>query len=150
MSGASLTGDFDALKALREDLARVGADGVALAVKGMAAEAVDLVADGFRSSTAPSGAAWRPLARARSRNRRRGDRGKPLVDTGRLRASVTARPVVTRDSFTIGTNVIYAATHQYGRGPIPARPFLPSPDPPPAWARRLEEAAREAIGGLLA
>jgi phage gpG-like protein len=24
----------------------------------------------------------------------------------------------------VGTNVVYAATHQFGRGAIPARPFL--------------------------
>jgi phage virion morphogenesis protein len=48
--------------------------------------------------------------------------GKPLIDTGRLRNSITARS--DSDSAEVGTNVIYAATHQFGRGAIPARPFL--------------------------
>lgn len=146
---AGVSGDFGALRSLGDSLRRVGAQGVRVAAKAMAAEAVDLVAEGFRGSKAPDASAWRPLARARARNRRKGDRGKPLVDTGRLRASVTARPVVTADSFTIGTGLVYAATHQYGRGAIPARPFLPLPNLPPTWARTLEDAAREAIAILL-
>ncbi len=146
---AGVSGDFAALRSLGDSLRRVGAQGVRVAVKAMAAEAVDLVADGFRGSKAPDGSPWRPLSRARARNRRRGDRGKPLIDTGRLRASVTARPVVTADGFAIGTNLTYARTHQYGRGAIVARPFLPVPDLPPQWARALEGAAREAISPLL-
>lgn len=31
-------------------------------------------------------------------------------------------------TLTMGTNLVYAATHQWGRGPIPARPFLPGVD----------------------
>ncbi len=47
---------------------------------------------------------------------------KLLIDTGRLINSITY------DAFSsyvdVGTNVVYAATHQYGRDAIPARPFL--------------------------
>lgn len=146
---AGVTGDFAALAALQKELAAVASQGRRLAVKAMAAEATDLVADGFRVSSAPDGSPWRPLARARVRNRRKGDRGKPLVDTGRLRASVTTRPRVTAEGFTITADPIYAATHQYGRGAIPARPFLPLPDLPREWAARLEEAAREAMATLI-
>jgi phage virion morphogenesis protein len=45
-----------------------------------------------------------------------------LNKTGRLRNSIVPRS--DSDSATVGTNVIYAATHQFGRGAIPARPFL--------------------------
>lgn len=58
---------------------------------------------------------------------------KPLVDTARLRNSVSVRG--EKDSLVFGTNVIYGGTHQFGRednkvfgkypAPIPARPFLP-------------------------
>jgi phage gpG-like protein len=145
---AGVVGDFAALALLEKRLATLGKRGTRDAVKAMAAEATDLVAEGFRTSTAPDGTAWRPLAKARARNRRRGDRGKPLLDTGRLRASVTTAPRISGDGFVITADPIYAATHQYGRGPIPPRPFLPIPDLPASWAVRLSDAAHEAIDAL--
>ncbi|MDP8171542.1 phage virion morphogenesis protein [Pasteurella skyensis] len=55
--------------------------------------------------------------------------GKVLNDTGNLKNSITA--VFDNDSATVGTNLEYAAIHQFGgmagRGKkvkIPARPFL--------------------------
>ena len=55
--------------------------------------------------------------------------GKTLVDTARLQNSITAKAF--SDRAEVGTNVIYAAIHQFGgkagRGHkvnIPARPFL--------------------------
>lgn len=75
---------------------------------------------------------WRPntpatierkARKSRGRRRRRAIAGnKPLLDTGRLRASITYR--ATRDFAEVGTNVVYGPTHQFGRGIIPARPFL--------------------------
>lgn len=47
---------------------------------------------------------------------------KLLIDTGRLVNSITSRH--TNSYAEVGTNVVYGATHQFGRGPIPARPFL--------------------------
>lgn len=47
---------------------------------------------------------------------------KPLIATGRLMRSITYR--ATNAFAEVGTNLVYAATHQFGRGPIPARPFL--------------------------
>jgi phage virion morphogenesis protein len=60
---------------------------------------------------------------------RRLSKGKVLIDTARLQNSITSRAF--SDHVDIGTNVIYAAIHQFG-GPagrelnvtIPARPFL--------------------------
>jgi len=63
-------------------------------------------------------------------NRLTGPRPKYLgVKTGRLRASITVGKVVKRGTewlTTIGTNVIYARTHEFGseKRNIPARPFL--------------------------
>jgi len=57
----------------------------------------------FKISRDPYGAKWAGL---KSRD------GKPLVDKGRLRGSVTYR--AGRDSVTVGTNVKYARTHQFG------------------------------------
>lgn len=74
-------------------------------------------------------------------------KGQPLRDTGRLQRSITSR--VDSTGVTVGTNLIYAPTHQFGAtiepkkakrlvfpGPsgklifakkvvVPARPFLP-------------------------
>lgn len=81
---------------------------------------------------AQSGPGWVPLAkRTLKRRRLKGKGGKPLLDTGRLRASLVAEGTgsvkeITRIGFRLGTNIVYAATHQYGRGRIPARPFIPT------------------------
>jgi phage virion morphogenesis protein len=80
--------------------------------------------------------------------------GQILRDTGRLSNSVTYK--ATREDVTIGADVVYAATHQFGRAsnrfpntprgapaPIPARPFLPARasgvDLPPDWHAELED-----------
>jgi len=91
----------------------------------------------FRDSQAPDGGRWAPLSPVTIALRRQGS-SKPLLDTGRLRNSIT-RAVGVRD-VVIGTNVIYAGTHQFGArkgqygktrrgapipwGNVPARPFL--------------------------
>ena len=56
--------------------------------------------------------------------------GKPLVDTGVLRSSITHR-ILNGNSVEIGTNVTYAAIHNYGgragrgrRVSIPKREFM--------------------------
>ncbi len=145
---AGVVGDFRALEALATILGRAGPEAVSNAIKAIAADAVDLVAEGFRSSKTPDGTPWRPLAKARRRNKKKGDRGKPLMDTGRLRASVTTSPAITGDGFVISSNLVYAATHQIGRGGIPARPFLPVPELPAEWLRRFEVIAREEVDGV--
>lgn len=76
----------------------------------------------FQAEEGPTGR-WKPLKYRK---------GKILQDTGRLRQSISFRSDMT--SAKIGTNLIYAATHQFGRGAIPKRPFL--------W---LSPAARENI-----
>jgi phage virion morphogenesis protein len=91
----------------------------------------------FRDSQAPDGGQWAPLSPVTIALRRQGS-SKPLLDTGRLRNSIT-RAVGVRD-VVIGTNVIYAGTHQFGArkgqygrtrrgapipwGNVPARPFF--------------------------
>jgi len=61
----------------------------------------------FKSGQDPYGSAWSPIIRE----------GQKLVDTGRLRSSITTR--ATRDEAVIGTNTDYAAAHQYGKtGPV--------------------------------
>ena len=66
---------------------------------------------------------WKPSKRAMKEG------GQTLADTGRLRNSIKSKAFTNRAE--VGTNVIYAAIHQFGgkagRGKkvtIPARPFL--------------------------
>lgn len=77
-----------------------------------------------------SGPGWVPLSERTLKQRRAGS-SKPLLDTGRLRASAVGRGegslyAVDSQSLTVGTNLGYAATHQFGRGRIPARPYIPT------------------------
>ncbi len=69
---------------------------------------------GFRNSTDPWGKPW---AEIEHRD------GKPLVDTGRLRSSITY--FADSSQVEIGTNVDYAAAHQFGTAAIWTRPFMP-------------------------
>lgn len=77
----------------------------------------------FREQRSPEGAPWQPSLRAIAEG------GQTLRLTGRLRNSITFG--ATKDSVEIGTNVVYAAIHQFsgaagrgGKSKIPARPYL--------------------------
>jgi phage gpG-like protein len=109
------------------------------------------IAETFRVGGRPE--KWAPLKpssiRARAYRHRRGSSARakrarkkaievmmagnirPLIDTGTLMRSVTARTPtagsirkLTKTELVIGTNVEYAPYHQYGTKYIPARPFL--------------------------
>lgn len=77
---------------------------------------------------------WRPSRRAIAQN------GQTLVDTGRLQNSMTGR--IEGHSIVIGTNVEYAAQHQFGvrAKNLVARPFLLVQDADVAY---IEEVAQE-------
>lgn len=66
---------------------------------------------GFRAQSDPWGAPWEPLA-ASTLKRRRGKRAQILRDTGRLANSFSYR--ADARSVEVGTNVAYAAIHQFG------------------------------------
>lgn len=69
---------------------------------------------GFRASRSPAGVPWLPL---------KVRQGQPLVDTGRLRRSITRQS--DQQGVTIGTNLKYAPVHQYGAHIVPkTKPFL--------------------------
>ncbi len=72
--------------------------------------------DRFATETAPDGSAWKPL-----KDRTQSGR-KILTKSHQLRGSFYRRATAT--SVAVGTGKIYGATHQFGRGAIPARPFL--------------------------
>lgn len=85
----------------------------------------------FREQRDPWGNPWTALKASTIRQRRGKSRHKILRDTGRLQNSVSYQ--VDQESVTVGTDVEYAAIHQFGGNirqkrrtiNIPARPYLP-------------------------
>lgn len=124
MTGAAIRieiDDKDVQQALNGMLAR--AEDLTPAMDRIGAALVTSVIHRFESGMGPDGLPWKPSERAVR------ERGKTLVDSGRLMASITHVP--GRDYVDVGTNVVYAAIHQLGgqagRGhavTLPARPFL--------------------------
>lgn len=108
-------------------------------------EIVSDVALNFEGEHDPWGRKWRPLSERTLRSRLKKNKknftkkGKLsaqgsrtlaagfqiLNDTGDLKNSISAQVDAGGNGVTVGTNIDYAATHQFGRGRIPARPFMP-------------------------
>ena len=85
----------------------------------------------FQTGASPEGEAWAPVKNPRKGGNGRPRRGRvqPLVDTGRLRNSISFSAAPTE--VHVGSNLVYARIHQLGgqagRGrqvTIPARPYL--------------------------
>lgn len=93
----------------------------------------------FRSGKAPDGTAWQKSRRAAEEG------GQTLSLTRRLRNSITSN--YSRTNAEVGTNVLYAAIHQFG-GVIRAKkgPFLSIPVTP--QARELGSPTRWPAGAL--
>lgn len=72
------------------------------------------------TKTAPDGERWKPWSTAYAARAK--PNAKLLERTGTLIDSIAFE--VGDDAVTVGSNMVYAATHQFGRGNIPARPFL--------------------------
>jgi phage virion morphogenesis protein len=79
----------------------------------------------FRDGVDPEGNPWEPSERALAEG------GKTLVDRGHLRDSITYFVHLDGTAVEIGSNMVYAAIHQFGgkagrRGSVtlPPRPYL--------------------------
>ena len=79
----------------------------------------------FETEQGPDGKPWLKSARAAAEG------GQTLTDTGRLRGSITHDVAADGREVLVGSNVVYAAIHQFGgqagRGrkvTLPARPYL--------------------------
>jgi phage virion morphogenesis protein len=72
------------------------------------------------TKTAPDGEKWASWSPAYAAKAKPG--AKLLEREGTLLDSIAFE--VGNDAVTVGSNMVYAATHQFGRGNIPARPFL--------------------------
>lgn len=87
-------------------------------MKALAETARDQVAGGFAEARDPYGRPWVTSRRAALEG------GRTLTDTAILRRSITSAPDLLQISpagFTLGTNVPYAAVHQFGRVIRPKR-----------------------------
>jgi hypothetical protein len=115
-----------------------------------------LVLDGFRLSEDQYGDAWASVERNRARDRKAKSRraragkpaksDKPLIDTGRMRASVTH--VVSGGDVRVVIPVEYASYHQEGTRHIQARPMLPdSRGLPPKWAAAINKETLRVLRG---
>lgn len=156
-----IRGEFGKLEALRAAIRSAAAGGLReRLLKAAAAEAMAQVQLEFRESVDPTGEPWKPL---KYRD------GMPLRDTGRLANSFSSRPTAT--GFVVGTNVSYAAYHQYGtkgrkrsraqavakrrlnfqagHGGIPARPMVPVGGLSPRWQVAIEKAVDGAFKKFL-
>jgi phage gpG-like protein len=99
------------------------------AMRSIGQDIVENIRLGFRDSTDPWGARWKPLAQKTIENRRNKS-DKPLVDTGVMRNSINPR--AAKKSVRIGLKDSQSHkgfTHQFGgkyKGRrVPPRPFLP-------------------------
>ena len=75
----------------------------------------------FRSQSAPDGSPWAALS-PKYRAHKKKNAALILSLNGYLRGTLNYR--AEKDQLRIGSPLIYAATHQFGRDAIPARPFL--------------------------
>ena len=155
-----LTGDFGKLDQLAKALEAIGDKKRGL-LKDLAQEALAKVGEGFETSTSPLGIPWAPLLLRQ---------GQPLLDTGRLRSSITY--ALSDSGFSLGTAVAYAPVHQYGatiqaksakglrwraggrwygakQVKVPARPFLPEGRVSADWEAEFRGIALEWMQALL-
>jgi len=78
--------------------------------------------DRWRREEAPDGTPWAPLSpKYAARKARKRPNAGILVFDDLLRSLAWQ---VQGDELELGTGRVYGATHQFGRGGIPARPFL--------------------------
>lgn len=76
----------------------------------------------FTSQTGPDGNVWQAL-QPRALKRKKYNKDKVLTLHGFLRKNLRYQ-ILDKTTVQIGSHLEYAATHQYGRAAISARPFL--------------------------
>lgn len=160
----AITGDYDGLRRMQANLAHMTTPEWQ---RGLAAnlgeEALSQITEGFATETDPYGRPWPPSIRAASQG------GQTLSLTAHLRRSFTRRGVAARaDGFTVGSDVIYAITHQKGavikarsaralrfqaggrwatvkQVRIPVRQMVPEGNLPPRWQTAFNQATQAYI-----
>jgi phage gpG-like protein len=112
MGGVKMSGDFAKLQRLIRGMEKLAAGRfIAGATRALGEEALNQVQESFAAGRSPYGRKWKgPSSRPG---------GQPLRDTGRLMNSFSLRFSPT--NFTLSSNVIYAAIHNYGGTIRPVR-----------------------------
>lgn len=155
-------GDTMKLRSLVESMRHVSRSAWRVKLmKVLSQEAVALAQECFEKSQDPYGSSWPPL---------KVRQGQPLLDTGRLRNSISGR-ANGATSFVVGTNVKYAKLQNFGGTvvpksgkalrfsignrmvfaksvKVPARPFFPKQMLPKPWADVFFETASEFLASL--
>lgn len=139
----SLRESGDPLDRLVAELERFERTGPARVLGALRTTGDGLIRETFDRSRAPTGEAWKPLARGPSRKR---PGRRPLVKTGNLRSLASHGVIVGTTSVWSSSRI--GAFHQLGTNRIPARPFLPPGRLPLAWGLRLAHAADLALSTL--
>jgi phage gpG-like protein len=152
---SGVVGDFKKLDQLIRNLRKLGSSewrrGLA---RNMGQAGLAQIEESFAGQKDPWDRPWKPSVRAEQAG------GQILTKSARLRRSFTQ--TAQTNGFRVGTNVKYAAIHQYG-GVIrarakalrfrigkqhvtvkavrmPARPFIPEPELSPRWEAAFAEA----------
>lgn len=100
---ATLSGELPALQKKMAALSQINRYGLMKNIsEGLRASTLDR----FRVAKDPEGKPWEPSIRAQE------GQGITLTHTARLKNSIKA--IAAADSAAVGTNTIYAATHQFG------------------------------------
>ena len=124
MTGVTLKINFDD-RALSQALARLQrrAETLRPALAEIGEVLLEATEDRFTQQVDPTGRPWAPLSPGYKKRKRR-HQDLMLVLDGYLKGTLAKR--VTASRLEIGSNRVYAATHQLGdeRRNIPARPFL--------------------------
>lgn len=116
---SALRGDFGALADLQRRIQEVKSPAFSAAVaRRLTGTAIKLLADEFRGSRDPYGRPWKPLKYRV---------GKPLLDTGRLRAAAVGQQANQASGALVRVviPVSYASYHQDGTRRIPRRQIVP-------------------------
>lgn len=145
ISGPNITVTAE-VNRLKRELRRIGEpfDGKELA-SAIGALMVEWISKNFEDEGTVK--PWARLKASTISRRRRGS-SKILQDSGTLKGSFES-PRITRNTVRVGpgTNLVYAATHEYGdeeRG-IPARPMLPPRELAESMAKDLIKAKIEKV-----
>ena len=142
---AVLRGNFGALEDLQRRLREVRNPAFTAAVaRRLTGTAIKLLGDEFRRSQDPYGRPWKPLKYRV---------GKPLLDTGRLRAAAVGQQANQASGALVRVviPVSYASYHQDGTRRIPRRQIVPDragglgPIWTAAFRREIELAFKQAM-----
>lgn len=122
MAGTRFTLDTSALKPLEARVRAMADMDTSTLMPRLGEYLQRSVQDRFKAQAAPDGTPWETLA-PRTAKRKKYNANKVLTERGFLRRGIHYQ-VTAPGTVEVGSNLVYAATHQFGRGNIPARPFL--------------------------